>query len=97
MNLGRAPTEVACQSHREIYLPADLTRGLRAPRLTGQLSVDQALDRLLESTGLGHRVNASLTQRRKQSPAPRKIIAAAKLAAQARERGKDAGTMTVDQ
>ena len=58
-DLGTALTELARQSNREIYFPADLTRGRRAPRLTGQLTVEQALDRLLQGTGLRYRINSS--------------------------------------
>lgn len=58
-DLGTALTELARQSNREIYFPADLTRGLRAPRVDGQLTVEQALARMLRGSGLRYRLNAS--------------------------------------
>ncbi len=57
--LGTALTELARQSNREIYFSADLTRGKRAPRLSGRMSFEQALDRLLGGSGLRRRVNAN--------------------------------------
>src|SRR4051794_34192169 len=58
-DLGTALTELARQSGREIYFSSELTRGLRAPKISGQLTVEQALDRLLEGTGLTYRLNSS--------------------------------------
>ncbi|RYE03872.1 MAG: hypothetical protein EOP61_02890 [Sphingomonadales bacterium] len=58
-DLGTAITEVARQGHREIFFSADLTRGKRAPRLRGNLTVEQALSQLLSGSGLIFRVNAS--------------------------------------
>jgi iron complex outermembrane recepter protein len=58
-DLGTALTELARQSGREIYFSSELTRGLRAPKISGQLTVEQALDRLLDGTGLTYRLNSS--------------------------------------
>jgi iron complex outermembrane receptor protein len=56
--LDTALTDLARQSHREIYFSADVTRGKRAPRLSGRMSLPQALDRLLVGSGLRYRFNA---------------------------------------
>lgn len=58
-DLGTALTELARQSNREIVFSAELTRGKMAPRLSGRMTFEQALDRLLKGSGLGHRVNAN--------------------------------------
>src|SRR6185437_9551650 len=58
-DLGTALTELARQSKREIYFSSDLTRGRRAPSISGQLTVEQALDRLLQGSGLTYRINSS--------------------------------------
>ncbi len=58
-DLGTALTELARQSNREIYFSADLTRGRRAPRISEQLTIEQALERLLNGSGLTYRLNAS--------------------------------------
>lgn len=58
-DLGEALTQLAQQSNREIYFPADLTRGKRAPRVRGSMTLEQALGRLLEGTGLRYRFAAS--------------------------------------
>lgn len=58
-DLGTALTQLARQSNREIYFSADLTRGLRSPRLQGRLTLEQALDRLLRGTGLRYRLNSA--------------------------------------
>ena len=51
-DLGSALTELARQSHREIVFSSDLTRGLAAPEIHGQFTVEQALTRLLAGAGL---------------------------------------------
>jgi len=58
-DLGTALTELARQSNREIYFPADLARGKRAPRLSGKMTFEDALRRLLKDTNLRYRVNSS--------------------------------------
>jgi outer membrane receptor protein involved in Fe transport len=58
-DLGTALTKLARQSNREIYFPATLTRGKRAPRLSGKMSFESALRKLLNDTGLAYRVNAN--------------------------------------
>ena len=58
-DLGTALTELARQSNREIYFPADLARGKRAPRLSGKMTFEAALQRLLDGSGLRYRINAS--------------------------------------
>jgi outer membrane receptor protein involved in Fe transport len=58
-DLGSALTELARQSNREIYFSADLTRGKRARRLSGKMSFEAALQRLLEGSDLHYRVNST--------------------------------------
>src|SRR5688572_25778475 len=55
-DLGTALTQVARQSNREIYFSADLTRDKRAPKLSGALTVEEALRRLLAGSGLTYRI-----------------------------------------
>lgn len=55
-DLGTALTELARQSNREIYFSADLTRGKRAPRISGKMKFERALDRLLGGSGLSYEV-----------------------------------------
>jgi len=55
-DLGTALTQVARQSNREIYFSADLTRGKGAPQLQGDLTVEEALRRLLSGSGLTYRI-----------------------------------------
>jgi len=57
-DLGAALTELARQSKHEIYFSSGLTRARRSPAVTGKLTVDQALDRILEGSGLKYRINA---------------------------------------
>lgn len=58
-NLGTALTELAKQSNKEIYFSSALTRGKRVARLQANLTLQQALDRLLANTGLSYRVNSN--------------------------------------
>jgi outer membrane receptor protein involved in Fe transport len=58
-DLGKALTDLARQSNREIYFSADLTRGKRAPAVAGQLSTDQALEQLLAGSGLTYKIGPS--------------------------------------
>jgi outer membrane receptor protein involved in Fe transport len=58
-DLGTALTELARQGNREIYFSADVTRGKHARRLSGKMTFEQALVRLLEGSGLKYRVNAN--------------------------------------
>lgn len=58
-DLGTALTRLAQQSKREIYFSSDLTRGRRAPAVTGDLAVNEALDRLLRGSGLAYHIDAS--------------------------------------
>lgn len=58
-DLGTALTQLAQQSNREIYFPADVTRGKHTPRLRGSMTLEQALGRLLAGTGLRYRFAAS--------------------------------------
>lgn len=58
-DLGAALTELARQSKREIYFSSDLTRGRRAPSISGRLTVEQALDRLLQGSSLTYRINST--------------------------------------
>ncbi|ODP39013.1 hypothetical protein BFL28_12520 [Sphingomonas turrisvirgatae] len=58
-DLGTALTQLARQSNRQLHFSADLTRGKRARRISGRMSFEQALDRLLQGTGLVHRQTAS--------------------------------------
>jgi TonB-dependent receptor len=55
-DLGTALTQIARQSNREIYFSADLTRDKRAPKLSGALTVEEALRRLLAGSGLTYRI-----------------------------------------
>jgi TonB-dependent receptor len=55
-DLGTALTQVARQSNREIYFSADLTRGKPAPQLQGDLTLEEALTRLLAGSGLTYRI-----------------------------------------
>ncbi len=57
--LGRALVDIGKQSRRAIIFPTELTRGLSAPALSGDLSVDQALETVLAGTGLSFRQGAS--------------------------------------
>jgi iron complex outermembrane receptor protein len=50
---------LARQSNREIYFPADLTRGKRAPKVSGKHSVEDALRRLLSGSGLRFEIKPS--------------------------------------
>jgi outer membrane receptor protein involved in Fe transport len=58
-DLGKALTDLARQGNREIYFPSDLTRGKRARALSGAMTLDQALTRLLRGSGLVHRIDSS--------------------------------------
>ncbi len=58
-DLGRSLVDIGKQSRRAIIFPADLTRGLHAPAVSGDLSVDQALEKVLAGTGLSFRQGAS--------------------------------------
>ena len=58
-DLGTALTELARQSNRQIHFSPDVTRGKRAPRLSGTMSFEQALERLLYRTGLRSRQTES--------------------------------------
>lgn len=58
-DLGTALTELARQSNRQLHFSPDLTRGKRAPRLSGRMSFEQALERLLQGSGLRPRKTAS--------------------------------------
>lgn len=51
-DLGRALTELARQSGREIHFSSDVTRGKRAAALKGALTFEQALDTILAGSGL---------------------------------------------
>lgn len=55
-DLGRALTQLAQASNREIYFAADLTRGKRAPELHGSYTFAEALNRLLANSGLTYRI-----------------------------------------
>jgi outer membrane receptor protein involved in Fe transport len=57
--LGKALTDVGKQGQREILFSSDLTRGKRAAALSGDLTIDQALNRLLAGAGLSYRTAAS--------------------------------------
>ncbi|MGI9169539.1 MAG: TonB-dependent receptor plug domain-containing protein [Caulobacteraceae bacterium] len=57
-DLGTALTELARQGGREIYFQADLTRGKRSGPLEGELTVEQALRRLLSGSGLTWRIDS---------------------------------------
>ena len=72
-DLGTALTNVARQTNREIYFSSNLTRGKRAPRLRGQLTVEQALSRLLDNSGLRFRFdpNGSIVVEATSGNAPR--------------------------
>jgi len=56
-DIGRALTQLARESNREVYFSADLTRGKRAPALRGQFTFEQALERMLANSGLTYRIN----------------------------------------
>jgi outer membrane receptor protein involved in Fe transport len=58
-DLGKALTDLARQSNREIYFSSDLTRGKRAPAVKGAVSTDQALRQLLAGSGLTYKLAAS--------------------------------------
>lgn len=58
-DLGKALTEVGQQSRREIVFSADLTRGKRAPAILGDMTLEQALDKLFVGTGLTYRTASS--------------------------------------
>ncbi len=57
-DLGRSLVDIGKQGRHTIVFPTDLTRGLRAPALSGDLSVDQALETVLAGTGLSYRRGA---------------------------------------
>ncbi|WP_162875638.1 TonB-dependent receptor [Sphingomonas crusticola] len=58
-DLGGALMALARQANREIHFSADLTRPFTAPALQGELTVDEALTRLLAGTGLAYHINGS--------------------------------------
>ncbi|MXP41204.1 TonB-dependent receptor plug domain-containing protein [Altererythrobacter soli] len=58
-DLGKALTDLARQGNREIYFPSDLTRGKRARALSGAMTLEEALTRLLRGSGLVHRIDSS--------------------------------------
>jgi outer membrane receptor protein involved in Fe transport len=85
-DLGTALTELARQSHREIFFSADLTRAKRAPRLSGKMTFERALGRLLDGSGLRYRVNQSgsviienspQTEKGGEVTAPSRVVTAA--------------------
>ncbi len=53
--LGDALNRVAQTAGVQIMVPPDLVRGRTAPTLTGQYTVNQALDKVLDGSGLTHR------------------------------------------
>lgn len=58
-DLGKALTDLARQSNREIYFSSDLTRGKRTNGVRGELTPDEALKMLLAGSGLSYRADAS--------------------------------------
>lgn len=56
-DLGTALIELGRQANVEIYFSTEVTRGKRAPRLTGQMTLAEAIDRLLAGSGLVYRRN----------------------------------------
>jgi outer membrane receptor protein involved in Fe transport len=58
-DLGRSLVDIGKQSRRAIIFPTELTRGLHAPALLADLSVDDALETVLAGTGLSFRQGAS--------------------------------------
>ncbi len=53
--LGDALNRVAQTAGVQIMVPPDLVRGRTAPTLSGQYTVNQALDKVLDGSGLTHR------------------------------------------
>ena len=58
-DLGAALTDLGRQSNREIHFDANAARGKRSARLSGPMTFEQALDRLLAGSGLRYRTGAT--------------------------------------
>ncbi len=73
-DLGTALTELGRQSNRRLHFSPDLTRGKRAPRLSGRMSFEQALERLLQGSGLrGRQTAGGATLIEQAAPIPTEI------------------------
>ncbi|MTI75279.1 MAG: TonB-dependent siderophore receptor, partial [Stenotrophomonas sp.] len=68
--LGEALNRLAETAGVQIMVPPDLVRGHTAPALSGQYTVQQALDRLLAGTGLVHRSTRGGVITLARAPAP---------------------------
>ena len=71
--LGDTLNRVAQQAGVQIMVPPDLVRGRTAPSVSGQYTVNQALDKALNGTGLTHRKTKSgviTVARAAPTPAP---------------------------
>src|SRR6266496_482571 len=55
MSLSKALREVAVRTGRDLLAPEDLVRGRQAPPLSGEYSAEQAVQKLLEGSGLAYR------------------------------------------
>ena len=58
--LTESLTEFADQANIRLVFNADITRGLKAPSLTGKLTVAQGLEILLKGTSLGFRITGNI-------------------------------------
>jgi outer membrane receptor protein involved in Fe transport len=58
-DLGQALTLLGLQAEREIVFPADITRGKRSNAVRGDLTLKEALDKLLSGSGLTYRLAPS--------------------------------------
>lgn len=67
--LGQALTELAKQANLQMSLPAALVAGKQAPKVTGQMTVRQALDQLLAGSGLTASISGQQVQIQAQSVA----------------------------
>ncbi|KAF1725085.1 TonB-dependent receptor [Pseudoxanthomonas japonensis] len=86
--LGDALNRVAQTAGVQIMVPPDLVRGRTAPTLSGQYTVNQALDKVLDGSGLTHRstrggvitvarAQETTTPAKAPAPAPKPVPAAA--------------------
>ena len=72
--LGDTLNRVAQQAGVQIMVPPELVRGRKAPTLSGQYTVSQALDKALNGSGLTHRKTKSgviTVARAEPTPAPK--------------------------
>ena len=58
--LGDALRALSRQTGLQFFADSDLTSGITAPAVSGRMTADQALQRLLAGSGLTYRLNGSL-------------------------------------